>query len=124
MKILTRTEFKGARDFTPKLSIGNKGLFRLNRSLLELLAVQATNKIIVVKDEESNEYYIGKTELKGGFALRKAASGQLLFNCSGLMKEMRDTMDLALYEGQKSTVKMDVESAPVEHEKHLLYKIF
>ncbi len=120
----THVPSTGRRADTPKLTISRTGLFTLNKPLEKLLKVGADDKIVIA--EQDGDYYVAKDDSTGdGFILRRTDPRKnLLFNCTALMVELRDGLDLAINPEQKRSVRMDINTEALYVSEVAFYKIY
>ncbi len=89
-----------------------------------MLEVGTDDKIVVA--EQDGDYYVAKDDSTGdGFILRRTDPiKNLLFNCTALMVDLRDGLDLAINPEQKRSVRMDIEEKALYVNEVAFYKIY
>lgn len=106
-------------SYKPLIRISLTGNIYINPMAARLLGVGPGEEILF--SEEEGQFYISKSNGPQGYKLHK---GQTQFYNKGLVMYLTQAMDLALGEGKKKSIRLDVEITPLERKDGKYFKIY
>jgi len=118
LKFFKRSDFGGrVKSTIPKLTVRKSGLVSLNAAAMSLTGLSYGDAVLFAVDRDAADVYMQKAPAdvprEEAFVIRSHKEGGA-FGAKALVHMIKEALDLALGDGKKPSIRLDIEKVDLE----------